>query len=76
MVTGIKKHHILVVDDDYEIRELLKNFLNKHDFKTTVAKNGTEMFSLLENKDIDLIVLDLMLPGDNGLVLTKKVREN
>ncbi|MGD9639294.1 MAG: response regulator [Alphaproteobacteria bacterium] len=75
MVTALKKPHILVVDDDFEIRELLQSFLQKHDFKVSIAKDGKELFSLLENKDIDLIVLDLMLPGESGLVITKRLRE-
>ena len=74
MVTAFKKNHILIVDDDFEIRELLKSFLAKHDFKVTSAKDGAELFNLLANKDVDLIVLDLMLPGDDGLTLIKKIR--
>lgn len=75
MVTANKKYHIVVVDDDYEIRELLKSFLAKHDFRVTTAKDGAELLKLLPQRDLDLIVMDLMLPGDDGLVLTKKIRE-
>ena len=68
------KPHILIVDDDAEIRDLLSRFLSKHDFRVTTAKDGREMEQALKDWSIDLIVLDLMLPGDDGLTLCRRVR--
>lgn len=67
--------HILVVDDDQEIRDLLARFLARHGLRVTTARDGIEMARLLDERRIDLIVLDLMLPGEDGLVLTRRLRE-
>lgn len=67
--------HILVVDDDREIRDLLSRFLAKHGFRVTTAANGQEMRRGLEDWQIDLVVLDLMLPGDDGLKLCRETRD-
>lgn len=66
--------HLLVVDDDREIRGLLKRFLGKHGFRVSVAADGTEMQAALENWKIDLVVLDRMLPGTDGLSLCETLR--
>jgi len=67
--------HILVVDDDREIRDLLARFLARHGLRVTTARDGTEMMRLLDERRIDLVVLDLMLPGEDGLALTRRLRE-
>ncbi len=66
--------HILIVDDDRDIRELLTAYLQKNGFKVTAAANGRQMRAALEVGPIDLIVLDLMLPGEDGLVLCRDLR--
>ena len=66
--------HILIVDDDREIRDLLNRFLVKHGLRVSTAADGREMSVALESGAIDLIVLDLMLPGDDGLTLTRNLR--
>ncbi len=66
--------HILVVDDDREIRDLLARFLKKHGFRVTTAVDGKEMTRALSDWSIDLIVLDLMLPGEDGLSLCRNLR--
>jgi two-component system OmpR family response regulator len=66
--------HILVVDDDEEIRSLLSRFLAKNGLRVSVAADGREMRRVLEEAKIDLIVLDLMLPGDSGLTLCGQLR--
>lgn len=66
--------HILVVDDDREIRDLLGRFLAKHGLHVTTAKDGAEMERALAEWSIDLIVLDLMMPGEDGLSLTRRLR--
>ena len=66
--------HILVVDDDKEIRSLLSKFLAKNGLRVSVAADGREMRRVLDEAKIDLIVLDLMLPGDSGLTLCGQLR--
>lgn len=67
-------HHILVVDDDREIRELLAEYLKKNGLRVTVAADGHQMRAALAAGGIDLIVLDLMLPDENGLTLCRNLR--
>lgn len=67
---------ILIVDDDREIRELLSDFLQKHGFQTAIAADGSQMQQVLSGQEIDLIVLDLMLPGEDGLSLCRNLRAN
>ncbi|MBW9257844.1 MAG: response regulator [Candidatus Thiodiazotropha sp. (ex. Lucinisca nassula)] len=66
--------HILVVDDHQEIRTLLQRFLTDHEYRVTTASNGMEMKKRLQDAAIDLIVLDLMMPGDDGLTLCRNLR--
>ena len=68
-----RKDHILVVDDDAEIRQLLKVFLEKHGLRASTASDGKAMWKELDKSTIDLIVLDLMLPGESGLSLCQKL---
>ena len=67
--------HILVVDDDRELRALVGKHLAEHGFRVTQAANGREMMKAIEAGRFDLVVLDLMMPGDSGLVLCQKLRE-
>lgn len=66
--------HILIVDDDSEIRDLLSDYLQQHNFRVSVARNGDEMWRVLKKAQIDLVVLDIMLPGDDGITLCRKLR--
>lgn len=66
--------HILVVDDDREIRDLLSRFLVKHGLRVTAAKDAADAERCLNGKSIDLMVLDLMMPGEDGLSLTRRLR--
>ena len=66
--------HLLIVDDDREIRELLAEMLTKFGYKVILAADGLEMFHQLDKQSIDLIVLDVMLPGDDGFALCRKLR--
>ncbi|MDR6433394.1 response regulator [Brucella pseudogrignonensis] len=66
--------HILVVDDDREIRELVSSYLKKNGFRATVSADGRQMRNFLEANSVDLIVLDIMMPGDDGLVLCRELR--
>ncbi len=69
-----KNAHILIVDDDREIRDLLDKFLVKHGYRVTTAAEGREMKKVLEDSRIDLVVLDLMMPGEDGLTLCRNLR--
>lgn len=66
--------HILIVDDHQEIRDLLVRFLMRHGFQATACRDGREMRRALESNRFDLVVLDLMLPGDDGLKLCRELR--
>ena len=66
--------HILIVDDDAEIRNLLGKYLLKNGLRVTAVADGRSMWQALDAGRIDLIVLDLMLPGDDGLTLCRNLR--
>ncbi len=66
--------HILVVDDDREIRDLVAKFLGRHGYRVSTARDGVEMFKVLDGWRVDLVVLDLMLPGEDGLSLCRRLR--
>ncbi|MEN5345041.1 response regulator [Achromobacter mucicolens] len=66
--------HVMIVDDDREIRELAGGFLRKNGLTVTLAADGRQMRSLLDSLTVDLIVLDIMMPGDDGLVLCRELR--
>ena len=70
------KYHILVVDDDDRIRELVKEYLNDNGFIVSTGNNAEEAKIKLGYFQFDLIVLDVMMPGQNGLELTKDIKKN
>jgi two-component system OmpR family response regulator len=67
--------HILVVDDDPAIRELLTDYLGANDLRVSAVPSGREMLERLDREAIDLVVLDLRLPGEDGIALTRQLRE-
>jgi len=67
--------HLLVVDDDNRIRTLLKQYLGKNGFRVSTASNAAEARRLMESLAYDLIVLDIMMPGEDGIALTQALRE-
>jgi len=69
-----KLPHILVVEDDREISALVARYLRSNDCRVTVAGNGRDVDRVMNGSRIDLIVLDLMLPGEDGLSLCKRLR--
>jgi len=66
--------HVLVVDDDAEIRKLLGEYLERNGFRVSLATDGAEMRRVLDRSRPDIVVLDLMLPGDSGLTLCRDLR--
>jgi two-component system OmpR family response regulator len=66
--------HILIVDDDSEIRTLLREYLEKNGYRATAVADGKGMRRALEQSHVDLIILDLMLPGEDGLSLCRELR--
>ena len=69
-----ERDHILVVDDDREIRTLLADYLEKNGLRVSAARDGNEMQRILGRTHVDLVVLDVMLPGDDGLKLCRELR--
>lgn len=67
--------HILVVDDDARLRNLLRRFLMENGFRVSVAADAATARAHLESLVFDLIVLDVMMPGENGMELTRSLRE-
>ena len=70
------KYHILVVDDDDRIRELIKEYLDENGFIVSTSNSANEAKVRLECFKFDLIVLDVMMPGQNGFELTKEIKKN
>ncbi len=69
-----KQHHILVVDDDNKLLSLLQKFLSEKGFIVSTANCSEVALDILDLLQFDLLILDIMMPGENGLVLTQKVR--
>ncbi|MBT4490481.1 MAG: response regulator, partial [Rhodospirillaceae bacterium] len=67
--------HILVVDDDDRLRDLLQRYLGEYGFRVSTASSAAEARVALSGLDFDLLVLDLMMPGESGLDLTKDIRQ-
>jgi two-component system OmpR family response regulator len=67
--------HVLVVDDHRDIRETLAKYLSRNGFRVSVADGGGEMRRVMKTAAVDLVVLDIMMPGDDGLTLCRGLRE-
>ena len=72
---SINNLHILIIDDDDKIRKLLKSFLIDNNFLVSTASNAEEAKEVLRYIRFDLIVVDIMMPGQNGYDLTMEIRE-
>ena len=71
---GEEPAHILVVDDDKRLRELLRKYLAERGFRVSVATGAADARRQIASLDFDLLVLDIMMPGENGLELTQSLR--
>jgi two-component system phosphate regulon response regulator OmpR len=71
---GERRARVLVVDDDARLRDLLQRYLGEQGFEVFVAADGAAMSRWLARNAVDLVILDLMLPGEDGLALCRKLR--
>ena len=69
------KNHILIVDDDDRIRNLLKDYLSENNYIVSTAENADQAKKRLEYIKFDIIILDVMMPGQNGYELTKEIKK-
>src|SRR5205085_10697445 len=67
--------HVMVVDDDPEIRAVLAEYLANNQIRVTALASGREMLEAFETEAIDLVLLDVRMPGENGMMLTQTLRE-
>ena len=67
--------HILIVDDDPDIRRPLAKFLTQHGFRASIAADAREMDAILSGARVDLVVLDIMMPGEDGLSVCRRLRD-
>jgi len=67
--------HILVIDDDPNIRELVVEYLGDNDLRVSAGASGRELFEMVDREAIDLVLLDLKLPGEDGMQLARTLRE-
>jgi two-component system phosphate regulon response regulator OmpR len=74
MSTSSRLDKIVIVDDDTRIRDLLRRFLSQEGFDVLLSEDGRALDRILQRETIDLIVLDLMLPGEDGLSICKRLR--
>ena len=74
MIPAEPQAHLLVVDDDERIRGLLQKFLMRNGFLVTIARSAGQARRLLQGLDFDLVVLDVMMPGEDGIELTRELR--
>jgi two-component system phosphate regulon response regulator OmpR len=69
------RNHILIVDDDNRIRDLLKDYLSENNYIISTAENANQAKERLKYFKFDIIILDVMMPGQNGYELTKEIKE-
>lgn len=67
--------HLLVIDDDPDVRELIVEYLGQHEIRVSAGSSGKDLFALLDREAIDLVLLDLKLPGEDGMQLARNLRE-
>jgi DNA-binding response OmpR family regulator len=75
LVNAVTAAHILVIDDDRDVRDLIVEYLGKHDMRVSAGASGREMYQAFEREAIDLVLLDLKLPGEDGMQLARALRD-
>lgn len=73
-MNALSEHHLLVVDDDEKLRALLQRYLASSGFRVTVAQHAEDAHALMKSIAFDLLIVDVMMPGESGLTLTRNVR--
>ncbi len=73
-MTDLPAPHVLVIDDDAAIRELVGEYLAQHDFRVSAAATGAQLLDGLRARVVDLVLLDLRLPGEDGMQLLRQLR--
>jgi two-component system phosphate regulon response regulator OmpR len=76
MSTALQDPHLLVVDDDERLRALLQRYLSSNGFRVSAAANAADARALMKSMAFDLLILDVMMPGESGFDLTSSVRAN
>jgi two-component system phosphate regulon response regulator OmpR len=76
MSTVLQDPHLLVVDDDERLRALLQRYLSSNGFRVSAAANAADARALMKSMAFDLLILDVMMPGESGFELTESVRAN
>jgi len=66
--------HVVVVDDNNDIRDLVREYLEQQGYKISVAEGGAALRRILERQSVDLIILDVMMPGEDGITLCREIR--
>ncbi len=74
--SNLEEQHLLVVDDDERLRTLLQRYLSTNGFRVTIATSAEDARALMKSIAFDLIIMDVMMPGESGLDLTKSIRAN
>ena len=67
--------HVLVVDDEADVRDLVAEYLSKNNVRVSAVTCGRDMFEVFDRESIDLVLLDLGLPGEDGMLLARSLRE-
>ena len=67
--------HILIIDDDRDVRDLVAEYLGNNDMRVSSGASGFDMFEMFDRESIDLVLLDLKLPGEDGMQLARRLRE-
>jgi len=73
-MTVVPQPHVLVVDDDIAVRQLVEDYLGQNDFRVSGATDGAELTKALRAQVVDLVLLDLRLPGEDGMQLLRQLR--
>lgn len=74
-IAAIRRPHLLVVEDDQDIVDIIKRYFTAQGFDVAVATDGSSMRAVIDSRDIDVVLLDLGLPGEDGFSLTRYLRE-
>ena len=72
---AMEEQKLLIIDDEKKLRNLLTRYLEKEGFKVAAVANGVEMDAYLDNHEVDLVILDLMLPGEDGLSIGRRLHQ-